>query len=244
MNRTEYLDRLEDELRRGKVADAGDIVREYEQHFAFKMADGFSEEEVAAKLGSPAGIAQQFILSGAGDGAGRRGGKAAAAVGLCLADLFAGCFFVLLFAWGIVTAAFSLCCAACAVCLLGGFNIYGLIPSMPYWCGAVFGLSLAALAVLSAVGCVYFTAFLRQLLRCYGRFHRNAFAVASGEPSLPPLAIHPRFSAKAARRLRTLALISLALFAACAVLGYAVSALSAGAIEFWHAWGWFGYPIS
>ena len=40
-------------------------------------------------------------------------------------------------------------------------------------------------------------------------------------------------------RLRTAALISLALFAACFVLSYVVCALSAGSLQFWHAWGWF-----
>ena len=36
------------------------MVSEYEQHFALKQADGFSEEEIAAKLGAPAELAAQF----------------------------------------------------------------------------------------------------------------------------------------------------------------------------------------
>ena len=43
----------------------------------------------------------------------------------------------------------------------------------------------------------------------------------------------------ALNRLRAAALISLALFAACFVLSYVVCALSAGSLQFWHAWGWF-----
>ena len=38
-----------------------------------------------------------------------------------------------------------------------------------------------------------------------------------------------------------MALVSLAVFAACFVLGAVISMVSAGSIEFWHAWGWFGY---
>ena len=114
-------------------------------------------------------------------------------------------------------AAAALCFAALAVCLLGGWNIAGLIPAMPYWCGAILALSFAALTVLLVVGCVYYAAFLRQLVRSFGRFQHNALASVSGEA----------------------ALISLALFAACFVLSYVVCALSAGSLQFWHAWGWF-----
>ena len=51
MKKDEYLAQLVNELKKNAVADADDIVNEYEQHFAFKMADGFSEDEIAAKLG-------------------------------------------------------------------------------------------------------------------------------------------------------------------------------------------------
>ena len=51
--KSEFMTRLEHELRRRNVADAADVMEEYEQHFAFKLADGYSEEEIAAKLGTP-----------------------------------------------------------------------------------------------------------------------------------------------------------------------------------------------
>ena len=60
MNRNEYLSRLKTELKRNNVGESEDIIEEYEQHFAFKLADGFSEEEIAAKLGSPEAVALQF----------------------------------------------------------------------------------------------------------------------------------------------------------------------------------------
>ena len=94
------------------------------------------------------------------------------------------------------SAAAALCFAALAVCLLGGWNIAGLIPAMPYWCGAILALSFAALTVLLVIGCVYYAAFLRQLVRSFGRFQHNALASASGEAALPALAINPQFSAK------------------------------------------------
>ncbi|MEE0767691.1 MAG: hypothetical protein UIK34_09095 [Christensenellales bacterium] len=51
---------------------------------------------------------------------------------------------------------------------------------MPGGCGAAFGLSAVALALLWGVGCVYFYRFLGQLCRAYGRFHHNALAAAGG----------------------------------------------------------------
>ena len=239
MTKNEFLSKLNVELAKNSISDAADIVSEYEQHFAFKLADGFSEEEIAAKLGDPAGIAVQYEQGNETKPSG--GQRATTIVGLCFADLFAGIFFVLLVAWGVVMAALSLTCATLAVCFFGGLNIYALIPPMPYWCGAILGLSLAALSVLAAVGCIYYAAFVRQLLRSFGRFQHNALATASGAATLPPLAFHPQLSAKSNRCIRSIALISLAMFAVCFVLSYIVCSLSAGSPEFWHTWGWFGH---
>lgn len=239
MTKNEFLATLAHELIKNKVADAADIICEYEQHFAFKMADGFSEEEIAAKLGNPIAHASQFESSTEGQ---KRGGrKITTMIGLCFVDLFAGVFFALLVTWEAVMAVFSLTCAVIAVCLLGGLNIYSLIPPMPYWCGAIFGLSFVSLSVLVAVGCVYFTAFMRQLMRSFGRFHHNTIAASSGNAILPSLATYPRLAPKTNRRLRSIALIALAVFAASSVLGMIVSMISSGALGFWHAWGWFGY---
>lgn len=239
MTKNEFLTKLTYELNKRNIADAADIISEYEQHFAFKMADGFSEEEIAAKLGNPAVLASQFESVSEDKKYGGR--KIVTIIGLYITDFFTGCFFVLLMAWEAIMAAFSLCNAVIAVCLFGGISPWSLVPPMPYWCGAVFGLSLAALAVLSAMGCIYFAAFIRQLMRSYGRFRQNTMAAASGSAVLPSLAIHPQLPAKINRRIRSVALFSLALFAACFVLGTIVSVISAGALEFWHAWGWFGY---
>lgn len=241
MTKSEFIDKLEKELKRNNISDAADIINEYEQHFAFKLADGYSEEEIAARLGSPTALASQFEASAAEKYVGR---KALTVIGLCFADLFAGCFFCLLFAWEIIMAAMALCCGVACVCLLGGLNIYGLIPSMPYWCGAIIGLSIGALAVLSAVGGAYFLAFLRQLLHAYGRFHHNALATASGKPALPSIVIHPQFSSKTRRRMRSVVLIASVLFAVFFVLGVIASMLSAGSLEFWHTWGWFGFEAA
>lgn len=64
MTKQKFMSKLSDELNRRGVADADDILQEYEQHFAFKLADGCTEEEIAARLGDPARLAAQFGESG------------------------------------------------------------------------------------------------------------------------------------------------------------------------------------
>ena len=238
MKRTEYLNRLAEELDKHHVAEAEDILEEYRQHFDLKLADGYVEEEIAARLGDPAMLAAQFDETEAVPKQ-KGGNKPLVVVGLGFADVFAALFFVLLAGFGIVLAAASLACAAAAVCLLGQVNAFSLLPAMPYWCGAILALSLAALAVLFVVGCVYYAALLRQLIRSFARFQHNALANASGAAVLPSLSIAPQFLPKTKRRLRTVSLVALALFAACLVLAYIVCALSAGSLQFWHVWGWF-----
>lgn len=237
MTKTEYLALLASELKKNNVLDAADVLGEYEQHFDFKMSDGFSEEEIAAKLGSPAQLASQFE---AGGEAARGGvGKALTVIGLCFADIFTGMFFILLFAWELIMVACTIACSAVAFCLVTGVQVYGIIPTMPYWCGAVFALSLLAFAVLSAACCLYFAALIRQLMRAYGRFHHNALAAASGNAVLPSLPINPQLSAKRNRQFRTVCLLSLIIFVVSFVLGNIAAMLSAGALEYWHTWSWF-----
>ena len=46
MTKHEFMVRLASELHKRNVAYAADVIEEYEQHFAFKLADGYSEEEI------------------------------------------------------------------------------------------------------------------------------------------------------------------------------------------------------
>lgn len=64
MTKAEFLTELARELEKRNVADAADIMEENEQHFAFKLADGYAQEEIAAKLGTPAVLAAQFETAG------------------------------------------------------------------------------------------------------------------------------------------------------------------------------------
>ena len=100
MNKREYLAQLERELKRNHVPDAGEILNEYAQHFAFKLADGYSEEEISARLGEPAALAAQFDGPSAPP---KAGNKPLAAFGLCFVDLLA---------WSLAMGAAALGCGA------------------------------------------------------------------------------------------------------------------------------------
>ena len=67
MNKEKYLLALRRELHNNRVEDIEDIIAEYEDHFANKISDGYSEEEIAAKLEKPEIIAKQFVIVGQQD---------------------------------------------------------------------------------------------------------------------------------------------------------------------------------
>jgi hypothetical protein len=144
----------------------------------------------------------------------------------------------------ITLAAMAISFGALAVVLFADLNVYSLIPPMPYWNGAVFGLAAAALALLLAVGCVYYTAFIRQLARAYQRLRHNIMASASGTAPLPYLPIYPQLGGKTKRRLRLLALLSFALCTVSLILGILAAILSTGSFQFWHAWNWFSGALA
>ena len=66
MTRNEFVTQRTAELHKRNVA-AADVVEEYQQHFSFKLADGYSEEEIAARLGDPVALAAQLGEAEAGE---------------------------------------------------------------------------------------------------------------------------------------------------------------------------------
>lgn len=233
MTKNEFLVSFQKELQKRHIPVWEEVLSEYEQHFALKQADGFTEEEIAAKLGAPAELAAQFEAADEGDKTASRPAAHLIRFGVGAMDVLA--------AWLTVMAAFTAVCAVAGVCLLAGGNIAGLLPAMPRLCAVLGGLMLLALCGLSAVGTVYYAAFLRQLCRAYGRQRSNALAAARNRAGLPSLPLHPQIKKECRLRLRSASVVLVILFvlflAACVI----ASAVSAGSLEFWHAWGWFGY---
>ena len=239
MTKNEFISTLEDLLRDRDIEDTADILDEYEQHFAFKLADGFTEEEICARLGTPESIAAQYESSSAGANISERTGvKALKVTGLIFADICVVSFFIILFAWQMVMAAFSASCLAISLCLIGSFDFCTVVPQMPQPVAAVYGITFVTLAILTAAGCLWFGAFILQMIRSYKRFHRN---IMTSEAMLPPLPVNPQITPAIKRRLRNITLIVLVIFILAFLAAFVLSIISAGAVEFWHEWGWFGY---
>ncbi len=238
MNKKDYLFELEKNLKSNSVPDIEDILDEYNQHFDFKITDGYSEEQIAARLEEPAVLAAQFIPSNVIK---KKGNKAVAATGLVFADIFVLMFFVLLFAWVVVLGAFALCAACLGTCLIGSFNIAGLIPPMPYAGGLILGISCLALGVVSVSGTIYCWRFFVQLIKAYARWHSNTMRAASARPTYPSLPKHPYLRARFKRRLRSVTLIALTVCVISLIAGTLFLFAYTGSIEFWHELGWFGY---
>lgn len=110
MTKLEFMNQLASELHKRNIADAADVLEEYEQHLAFKLSDGYSEEEIAARLGSPADLAAQF--EPAPQGAKRRS-AALTCLWLGWVDVFFGLFAILLLA--LFAVCFVLSYVVCAI---------------------------------------------------------------------------------------------------------------------------------
>ena len=236
MTKSEFLAQFSKELNKRGVEEAADIVEEYAQHFAFKAADGHSEEEIAAKLGNPVQLAAQFGRPSEQKNGGR---KAAVSVGLAFIDLFAGIGFVFMLAFLCVLAAAAAAFAAVGICLIIGNDMFSLIPSMPTAIALLLGTCLIVLCVLSVCGTIWYVCFLRQILRAFGRFQHNLLAFGGGRPTLPSIPMQPRLDARKARCLKRTARISIIIFAVIFIAAVVMSVILAGKIEFWHKWGWF-----
>jgi len=238
MDKQTFFNELKKQLQAQDVADIEGILEEYEDHFRFKLADGYSEAEIATRLGDPKEIAQQYRPARAAEVRGSAGSRAAVAIGLGFLDIFAFSVFILFLAWVIALGAISAACAVLAVSLIGNFNPAGLIPWMPYSGAAVLGVSSLSLAVLAALGTAYCWRFAAQLTRTYGRWHKRCLTPAPGrflssDAARKPLAPRTR------RILRRLTGFAVLVCGISFVLAFIIMALQAGTFGFWHAWRWF-----
>ena len=245
MTQKEFIDALEAHLKYEHVSDIEDIIAEYNQHFAFKLTDGYTEEEICTRLGDPSLIAEQYCDSddtSAEKSAKNSTGKSRlTALGLYIADFFVGNFYILLFAWEIVMSALVVAFAAVAIGLFINVrsSVFALIPSMPYHCAFIFASMFSALSILTLMGSIYFFAFIKQLMRSWARFHKNTLSSLSGGKTLPSVSPYPTFAPKTKRIIRRISLISAVIFSLCFIVGFIAGVISAGSVGFWHAWNWF-----
>ena len=60
MNKQEYLDKLELELRRLNVTKLTEVLADYQEHFQMGTSKGKTEQEIIEKLGEPSTVAKAY----------------------------------------------------------------------------------------------------------------------------------------------------------------------------------------
>ena len=207
MTKQTFLNDLTAQLKALNIDDIDEIAAEYDEHFTRKSADGYTEEEIARKLGDPKEIARQFD-TGRAPKQKTSARKAVITTGLVFADIGVWSFFVLLLSWTLVLGATAVGTAGAAIALMLRPVLqlsFLVVPVMPYAGALILGVSLLALAVLFGVVTFYSWALTYRLIRSYGRWHRNM----RSDGKYPPLSIHPLLAYVSRRRLRTVTLVAL-----------------------------------
>lgn len=153
-------------------------------------------------------------------------------IGLFFTDLIVGACTILFFLWVLLIGIFSIACLVITICLFVKFNIGGIIPYIPYWCGFIFGIALIGLCVLSATGCYWFWLLLKRLVKQYVIFHYNVLSSRLNQQKY--IQIMPTIS----KRLKNIIVISLVLFIIFFITTIIVCMISSNSIAFWHTWNW------
>lgn len=233
MNKNQYLEELRKELKANNVSDIEDIISEYEQHFAFKLEEGATEEEISRKLSSPKEIAREYVKNeNINNNKYEKGIKLTGIVFMSIPLFFV---YALMFASVIVIGAFSVVSVATGFCLISTINVGGLIPSLPYFPAFILGLSLFSLALLSGVGTFYLFMYIKQWGKIYLRWCFNLI----NNNHYPTISKHPNISKKLSSKLKLIAVICLVIFIVMLTIGYFSLCISAGSLEPWHVYNWF-----
>ena len=217
------------ELNEKGVQGVDEILAEYEEHFSYKLEEGWTEEEIAKKLSSPSDIAEEYSAS-------KENGKSAAkgqgfnVFGVVAMSIPVAAVYCLMVASVIVLAGFSLCTFALGICLIFNINVAGLIPAFPSYLPMLFlGIACLSMCVLSAIGTIYAFLYVGQWRKCYVRWCGNLCGGLK-----PSVSKHPKISKKANGVMKLIAMISLIVFVAAFAIGYISACAYAGSFEPWH----------
>ena len=232
MTKNEFILQLSNELKKNRINDIDEIIIDFEEHFAFKLEEGKTEEEIARKMGNPVDIAKDYLNQAK---ATKERGNAVVKIGLVIIDFFTYLAFVIMWLSVLVLGAFALVMLTLGVLLLTTANIADLIPSMPYLSSFIMSISSFALAVISCIGTIYLVLYIMQWQKAYQRWRKNVL----NKNIYPSLSKHPKLSKKMASTLKLLNMFGVIIFVSTFIIGYLVSSLIARSFEFWHVWNWF-----
>ena len=246
MTKHEYLMALEKALKSNRVNDSADIVEEYAEHFDMKTADGYSEEEISTRLGSPEEIANEYKGDVSEDGIVKRVSvvnRLFNGIGIIMVDvMFIGPMVLMLYSFLLTFGAFAITALSIGVTYVLGFGQFTnesvhirLLP-MPYISALLTGITLIALGILLFIGTVYCVKFLNQMVRKLARWHRNELGTG---PALPPIPLNPQIKPTRRRAMRTVVLISIVVFIIGLILAVVSMMLISQSFEPWHTWEWF-----
>lgn len=186
MKRNEFIRRLKAGLKGMPQDDINEIVADYEEHFDAGLADGRSEEEVAAALGNPARLARELRFEAgfrnweAGRSPSSAWGAILAFMGLATIDIL----ILLPIVLPIMGVVFGLYVATLAVFIAGGFVlIAGPFSGFPGgWLVAILGgLGLMSAAVAAAALLTLISVWIVNALMWFGRLHYRVI-----EPAIHP----------------------------------------------------------
>jgi uncharacterized membrane protein len=235
MTQETFLDELYHHLKTNRVQEPEEILEEYKEHFRQKRGDGYSEEEISARLGSAKEIAAQYLFAHEA-ATSRKSSKIVTGIGLAFADILMVMFFLILYAWVAVLAGLTLGSFGMAVVLIADFDLTSIIPYFPYLGKLLLGISTIALAFLSAAGTIYCSLYITQLARAYLRWHKKTMSFNS---AAPPLSKHPQMKHRLRRGLRNTVLIAVVVFAVSMIAAMFCLFAYADFHPFWHYWSWF-----
>lgn len=231
MNRQEFCLELERALRARKVADVPEILLEYQQHFDFKLSEGYSEEEIAARLDSPSAIAAQFE----GEAESHEPAGVPTRIGLGFLAVLAIMALVLLYGANLVFASFSISLVSLGFCLVLNLNIASLIPTIPYAGGLLLGTAFIGLGVVGATATAWCFLYVRQWVRAYSQWHRNTVSGCKGYG----VSLHPVVSPCARKALKKIAFIAGVAGGLLLCIGVFYMFAYTGFKPFWHELNWF-----
>ncbi len=236
MNKVAFLNSLKVELEKINVIDIEDIIMDYDEHIECRLLDGYSFEEIMARLGTPNDLAAKYT------GEGKTGGIEKSLRGTLL--FFETLTFYLVFpvfaAFLVVMAAATLSILVIGASYLLSFNPFDLLPTMPYWNGALFALMFVSLSVLMGVLTIHIYKLCIQLYLVFRRFYQNNVNRIKGIPVKPQLSLTPKYKRLELRMLRKLLQYSTFSFGVLIILAYVAAMIRTWSFEFWHVWGFFG----
>jgi len=232
MKQSEFMNIFTDELKKHKVAEIEEIISDFEDHFTYKLEEGYSEEEIVKKIGDPIHLAEDYITHDHPD---TKSGNAVKWIGMVALDIFVVPMYLTLWLSVLVLPIFALTLLVLGFLLITSLNIAGLVPSMPYISSLLIGVSVLSLALSSGVGSIYVYQYVKQWTKVYMKWHKNV----TQNTFSPSMSKHPKLAKRLQSKLKLINMIAILVCLSVFIVGFAVSAILAGSWGFWHVWGWF-----